>query len=156
MTSRRLLATAFGVVMAAAAAVGSGRWGLIAVAVAVIAVAAGLYVQRAATAAVLAVICAIALTDPQPALAAAAGVCAAAYLVLMYAAVTRQTAIGITGFAGVGLLATTVPADLPWLPLLAPVAVVFVVGVALSPFLDSSQLDGTGSAATTSAATTSE
>jgi hypothetical protein len=135
MTLRRLLAAGFGVVMAGAAAVGADTRGLIAVAVALIAVLAGLYLRIAATAAVLAVICAIALTGPQPMLAAVSGVCAAAYLVLVHATVTRPTAVGIAGFAAVGILATTLPSGLSWLPLLAPVAVVAAVGVALSPFL---------------------
>jgi hypothetical protein len=135
MTSRRLLAAAFGVVMAGAAAVGADARGLVAVAVALIAVVAGLYLRVAATAAVLATICAIALTGPQPMLAAVSGVCGTAYLVLTHAAVTRPTAVGIAGFAAVGILATTVPAGLPWLPLLAPVAVVIIIGVALSPFV---------------------
>jgi hypothetical protein len=69
-------------------------------------------------------------------LAAVSGVCATAYLVLTYAALTRSTAVGIAGFAAVGVLATTVPAGLPWLPLLAPAAVVVAVGVALGPFLE--------------------
>jgi hypothetical protein len=135
MRPRRLLAAGFGVVMAGAAAVGADTRGLIAVAVALIAVLAGLYLRVAATAAVLAVICAIALTGPQPMLAAVSGVCAAAYLVLLHATVTRPTAVGIAGFAAVGILATTLPSGLSWLPLLAPVAVVVAVGVALSPFL---------------------
>jgi hypothetical protein len=135
MTPRRLLAAGFGVVMAGAAAVGADTRGLIAVAVALIAVLAGLYLRVAATAAVLAVICAIALTGPQPMPAAVSGVCAATYLVLVHATVTRPTAVGIAGFAAVGILATTLPSGLSWLPLLAPVAVVAAVGVALSPFL---------------------
>jgi hypothetical protein len=49
--------------------------------------------------------------------------------------VTRPTAVGIVGFAAVGIVATTLPLGLSWLPLLAPVAVVAVIGVALSPFL---------------------
>lgn len=121
--------------MAGAAAVGADSWALIAVAVAVAAVLTGLYLRSAATVAVLATVCAVALTDPQPILAAVSGVCATTYLVLMHAAVTRPTALAITGFAAVGALATTVPAGLPWLPLLAPVAVVLAVGVALSPFV---------------------
>ncbi|SBS70202.1 conserved membrane hypothetical protein [uncultured Mycobacterium sp.] len=135
MTSRRLLAAGFGVVMAGAVAVGADTRGLIAVAVALIAVLAGLCLRVAATAAVLAVIGAIALSGPQPMLTAVSGVCAAAYLVLVHATLTRPTAVGIAGFAAVGILATTLPSGLPWLPLLAPVAVVAVIGVALSPFL---------------------
>jgi hypothetical protein len=131
------LAAAFGIVMAGAAAVGADAPAQVAVAVAMIAVLAGLYLRLAATVAVLAVICAIALTGPQPVLAAVSGVCAAAYLVLTHTAVTRPTAVGIVGFAAVGILATTLPSGLSWLPLLAPVAVVAAVGVALSPFVGS-------------------
>lgn len=120
--------------MAGSAAVGADTRGLAAVAVALIAVLAGLYLRVAATAAVLAVICAVALTDQQPALAALTGVCAAAYLVLTHFAMTRPTAVGIAGFAVVGVLATALPAGLSWLPLLAPVTVVAVIGLALSPF----------------------
>jgi len=135
MTSRRLLAAGFGIAMTGVAAVDADARGLVAVVVALIAVVAGLFLRAAATAAVLAVICAVALADPQPTLAAVSGVCAAAYLVLNHAAVTRPTAAGIAGFAVVGVLATTVPAGLPWLPLLAPIAVVLAIAVALSPFL---------------------
>lgn len=134
MTARRLLAAGFGIVMAGAAAVGDDGRALVAVTVALIAVPAGLYLRVAATVAVLAVICAIALTGPQPMLAAVSGVCAAAYLVLVHSTVTRPTAVGIAGFAAVGILATTLPSGLSWLPLLAPVAVVAAVGVVLSPF----------------------
>lgn len=135
MMSRRLLAAAFGTVMAGSAALGADDRGLVAVAVGLIAVLAGIYLRAAVTVAVLAVIGAVALSDPGPMLGAVSGVCAAAYLVLMHAAVTRPTAVGIAGFAGVGVLATTLPAGLPWLPLLAPVAVVAVIGLVLSPFL---------------------
>jgi hypothetical protein len=135
MTSRRLVAALFGVAMTAAAAVGADNRGLAAAAVALIAILAGLCVLAAATAAVLSAVCAVALTEPHPMLAAASGVCATAYLVLTYATLTRATVVAIVGFAVAGGLATTVPAGLSWLPLLAPVAVVAVVGVALSPFV---------------------
>jgi hypothetical protein len=135
MTSRRLVAAAFGGAMAAAAAVGADQLGLIAVAVALLAVLAGLHLRPAATVAVLAVTCAIALSAPQPMLAAVAGVCATAYLVLTHAAITRPTAIGIVGFTAIGVLATTAPVGLPWLALLAPVAAVVTVGVALGQFV---------------------
>lgn len=153
----RLLAVPFGVVMAGAAAVGADARGLIAVTVAVLAVTAAVFLRVAATAAVLAVIGALAVSDPQPMLAAVSGVCAAAYLVLTHTTVTKPTAAGIAGFAAVGVLATTVPADIAWLPLLAPVAAVAVIGVALGPFLRAEdQPTGSGAAAATSGATTSE
>jgi hypothetical protein len=135
MTWQRLLATAFGTVMVGSAALGADERGLLAVAVALIAVLTSLYLRAAATVAVLAVTGAVALAGPQPMLAAVSGVCAAAYLVLMHAALTRPTAVGIAGFTAIGVLATALPAGLPWLPLLAPVAVVAVIGLALSPFL---------------------
>ena len=134
MTARRLLAAAFGTTMTGAAALGSDGAGLFAAAIALIAVLAGLCLRPAATVAVLAAACAVALADPRPTLAAVAGVCAAAYLVLMHAPITRPTAVGIVGFAVAGVVATTLPAGLPWLPLAAPVAVVLAVGVALGPF----------------------
>ncbi|KDE97356.1 hypothetical protein Y900_026995 [Mycolicibacterium aromaticivorans JS19b1 = JCM 16368] len=131
---RRLAAAAFAVAMTAATAVGADTRGLAAAAVALIAILAGLYVRAAATVAVLAAMAAIVVTESHPMLAATSGVCAAAYLVLSYATLTRVTAIGIAGFAAAGALATALPVDLPWLPLLAPVAVVAVVGLVLSPF----------------------
>jgi hypothetical protein len=156
MTARRLVAALFGVAMTAAAAIGTDNRGLAAAGVALIAILVGLYARAAATAAVLAALCAVALTEPHPMLAAASGVCATAYLVLTYATLTRATAVGIAGFAVVGALATMVPARLPWLPLLGPLAVVITVGVALSPFVDIPQAARTGLAATTSGDTTSE
>ncbi|WP_233209324.1 hypothetical protein [Mycobacterium sp. ENV421] len=134
MTVRRLVAASFAVAMTAATAVGADTRWLAAAAVALIAIIVGLFVRAAATVAVLAATAAIVLTGPHPMLAATSGVCAAAYLVLTYATLTRVTAIGIAGFAAAGALAAAVPVDLPWLPLLAPVAVVAVVGLALSPF----------------------
>ncbi|WP_210419555.1 hypothetical protein ACRDU6_19010 [Mycolicibacterium sp. ELW1] len=156
MTVRRLVAALFAMAMTAAAALGADHRGLAAAATALIAILVGLYVRAAATVAVLAAMAALVLTEPHPILAATSGVCAAAYLVLTYAALTRATAVGIAGFAAVGALATTVPADLPWLPLLAPVAVVVAVGVVLSPFVDIPQAARTGTAATTSGDTTPE
>ncbi|WP_052960288.1 hypothetical protein [Mycobacterium sp. EPa45] len=153
---RRLVAAPFGVAMTAAAAVGADSRGLAAAGVALIAILVGLYVRAAATAAVLSVVCAVALTAPHPMLAAASGVCATAYLVLMYAPLNRATAIAIAGFAVAGALATTVGVGVPWLPLLAPVAVVAAVGVALSPFVDIPQAARTGTVATTSGDTTPE
>lgn len=156
MTGRRLVAALFAMAMTAAAAQSADYRGLAPAAVALIAILAGLYLRAAATVAVLAVMAALLLTEPHPMLAATSGVCAAAYLVLTYATLTRATAVGIAGFAAVGVLAVTVPADLPWLPLVAPVAVVVAVGVALSPFVDIPQAALTGSAATTSGDTTPE
>lgn len=136
MTSRRLVAALFGVAMTATAAVGADNLGLVAVTAALIAILVGLYVRGTAPVAVLGAVCAVALTQPHPMVAAASGVCAAAYLVLTHAPLTRATAGGVAGFAAVGALATMVPASVPWLPLVGPLLVVAVVGVALRPFVD--------------------
>jgi hypothetical protein len=134
MTPNRFVSAGFGVLMAATAAVDAGGPGLIAAAAAGVAVLAGLYVRAAATAAALAAVCAIALSEPQPLLAALSGLSAAAYLVLRYATMTRPTVIGIVGFAALGVVATAAPAGLSWLPLLAPVAAVVLFLVLTGPF----------------------
>jgi hypothetical protein len=134
MTPNWFVSAGFGVLMAAAAAVDAGGPGLIAAAAAGVAVLAGLYVRAAATAAALAAVCAIALSEPQPLLAALSGLSAAAYLVLRYATMTRPTVIGIVGFAALGVVATAAPAGLSWLPLLAPVAAVVLFLVLTGPF----------------------
>ena len=135
MTANRFISAGFGVVMAAAAAVDARGPGLIAAAAAGVAVLAGLFVRAAATAAVLAVVCAIALSEPQPTLAALAGLSAAAYLVVRYAAMTRPMVIGLVGFTAIGAVATTAAMpDLSWLPLLAPVAAVVLFLVLTGPF----------------------
>lgn len=144
MTLNRFVSAAFGMLMAAAAAVDAGGPGLVAAASAGVAVVAGLYLRAAATGAVLAATCAIALSEPQPLLAAVSGLSAAAYLVLRYATMTRPTVIGLVGFAVVGIIATMAPAGWPWLPLLAPVAAVVVFLVLMGPFFrDKRAVDAT-------------
>jgi len=135
MTSNRFVSAGFGVLMAAAAAVDARGPGLIAAAAAGVAVLAGLYMRAAATAAVLAVVCAIALSEPQPMLAALSGLSAAAYLVLRHAAMTLPTMIGLVGFTGIGVVATTAgPTGVSSLPLLAPVAAVVLFLLLTGPF----------------------
>ena len=136
MTGDRLISAAFGVVMAAAAAVDAGGPGLVAAALAGVAVLAGLYLRAAATVAVLATVSAIALAEPQPLLAAVSGVAGAAYLVLRHTTMTRPTVVGLVGFGAVGVVATAVPAGWSWLPLAAPVAVLLIFLVSIGPFVD--------------------
>jgi hypothetical protein len=120
---------------AAAVAVDAHGPALVAATIAGVAVLAGLYLRLAATAAVLAVVCAIALSEPQPLLAALSGLSAAAYLVLRYTTMTRPTVIGLVGFTAVGVVATTAgTAGLSWLPLLAPVAAVVPFLLMTGPF----------------------
>lgn len=134
--SQRVLASAaFGTLMVGAAAVGADR--LIAVGalfLAGMALVAGLYLPAAATVAVLTVECATVLSDQQGWVTAISGLSAAAYLTLRYSTMTVPTALGLVGFAVVGIVATAAPVNLSWLPLIAPIAVVVVFAVALAPF----------------------
>lgn len=142
MTVNRFISAGFGAVMVAAAAVDARGPGLVAAAAAGVAVLVGLFVRVAVTAAVLAVVCAIALTEPQPMLAALSGLSAAAYLVLRYTTMTRPTVIGLVGFTAIGAVATTAgPAGLSWLPLLAPVAAVILFLVLTGPFARDERAD---------------
>ena len=142
MTPARFVSAGFGVLMAAAAAVDAHGPALVAAAIAGVAVLAGLYLRLAATAGVLAVVCAIALSEPQPLLAALSGLSAAAYLVLRYTTMTGPTVIGLVGFTAVGVVATTAgTAGLSWLPLLAPVAAVVLFLLMTDPFARDERAD---------------
>lgn len=134
MTTSRLVSAAFGLMMVAAAAVGAQRPALIAAGIGAVAVLVGLFARPAATAAVVAAVCAIALSAPQPLLAALCGLSAAAYLVLAHTTMTRPTAVAVVGFTAAGLLATAIPPGESWLPLLAPIAAVLLFAAAMHPF----------------------
>ncbi len=128
--------TAFGLLMVAAAAINADRAAVVTAAVAVGAVLVGLRYRSAATLSVLLVVAVIVLSDPLGLYAALSGLSAAAYLVLRHAAslgvvtTTVPTVLGMVGFTLVGVVATAVPATLPWLPLVAPVAAVAIFVVA--------------------------
>jgi hypothetical protein len=142
MRSERFVSAGFGVLMVAASAVDARGPHLVAAAAAGVAVLAGLYVRAAATAAVLAVVCAIALSEPQPMLAALSGLSASVYLVLRYATMTGPTVIGLVGFTAVGVVATTAEtAGLSWLPLLAPVAAVVLFLLLMGPYARDERAD---------------
>ena len=146
MPAPRAFSTVLGLLMVATASgpvpfVGH-RPALVAAGLAVIAVLAGLQLRAAATLAVLATVAAMALADPPPWSAALSGLCAAAYLVLRHAVgptgrvvtATGATMVGAAGFALAGLVATVFPLKLPWLPLLAPIAVFGIYALAIRPF----------------------
>jgi hypothetical protein len=88
---------------------------------------------------------AIALSAPQPVFAALSGLSATAYLVLRHAAssaavtTTQPTIVGALAFTLAGLVATLIQLQLPWLPLLAPVAVLAIYVIATQPFLGDRQ-----------------
>jgi hypothetical protein len=137
------LATGFGLLMVGVAAVGSHGPALVAGLVAAIAVGVGTVSRPAATLAVLLAVLAIAVSNPSPVLAASSGLCAAAYLVSRHAASTPSgvvigswpTTIAAVGFTFAGLVATSFPLQVPWLPLVAPVAVLAIYVLATRPFL---------------------
>lgn len=122
----RTLSAAFGVLMVAATEVQTQGPALVAAALAAIAVLVGIRFRPAATLAVMITVSAIVLTDPSPLLGALAGFSATAYLVLRYpagsaaVAVTQPTIVGAVGLTAAGVAAAALPAQQPWLPLLAP------------------------------------
>jgi hypothetical protein len=139
----RILSTACGLLMVAAAGIGSHGPTFVAAALAMLAVLIGTVFRQVATLAVLLTVSTIVLSNPAPMLAAVSGLSAAAYLVLRHAAasgtglatVSGPTMIGAVGFTLVGLVATAFPVQLPWLPLLAPLAVLAIYVLATRPFL---------------------
>jgi hypothetical protein len=131
----RAVATAFGLVMVASAAVQADRPGLIAAVLAAAAVLAGSVFRPAATIAVLLTVLVLVLADAPPVLTATCGLCAAAYLVLRHtAAATSPTVVGAVGFTAAGLAATSLPIQLPWVPLLAPLVVLVLYVLVTRPF----------------------
>jgi hypothetical protein len=131
----RAVSTAFGLMMVASAAVQADGPGLVAAVVAAAAVLAGNVFRPAATIAVLLTVGVVALADAPPLLTATSGLCAAAYLVLRHtAAMTSPTVVGAVGFTAAGLAAASLPIQLPWVPLLAPLAVLVLYVVVTRPF----------------------
>jgi hypothetical protein len=138
----RAFSTAFGLLMAAAAAFQADGLAIVAVMLAVIAVLAGLQFRAGATLAVLLAVAAIAISDPSPLFAALSGLSATAYLLLRHAVGSRAgvtttgpTVVAVMGFTLAGLLATLVPTQVPWLPLLAPLLMVGIYALVVRPFL---------------------
>lgn len=137
-----LLSTAFGLTMVAAVGFQTeGAALILAMATAVI-VMAGIALPVAATAAVLLAAAAVVVSDAPPMFAAVAGLSAACYLVLRHTEGGSTGVIGASapallaalGFAFVGVLAASFPFELPWLPLLAPLAVFGIYVLATRPF----------------------
>jgi hypothetical protein len=131
----RALSTAFGLMMTAAAVVQADDAALIVAGLATLVVLAGNIFRPAATLAVLLAATALVLNESPAVLAALSGLCAACYLVLRHTAtMTAPTVIGAVGFTAVGLAAVTLPLELPWVPLLAPLAVLALVALVTRPF----------------------
>lgn len=139
----RVFSLAFGLLMVGLAADGSRGPAVAAWVAALIAVAAGTVFRPAATIAVMLSVATVVLAEPPPVFVALSGLCAAAYLVCRHAvgpsaaAVLGSwpTAVGAVGFTLAGLVATSFPLQLPWLPLAAPLAALAVYVLAVRPFL---------------------
>ncbi|OBB09431.1 hypothetical protein A5662_08700 [Mycobacteriaceae bacterium 1482268.1] len=137
-----LLSTAFGLMMVAAVGFENDGAALVLAMCAAAAVVAGIAVRVAATAAVLSAAAALVVSDAAPMLAALAGLSAACYLVLRYTEGESTRVMGASapallaalGFSFVGVLAVSFPFELPWLPLLAPLAVFGIYVLAIRPF----------------------
>ena len=131
----RALSAAFGLVMVAAVAVAADDAALIVVGLATLAVLVGNVFRPAATLAVLLAATALVLNESPVILAALSGLCAACYLVLRHTTViTAPTVIGAVGFTAVGLATVSLRVDLPWVPLVAPLAVLTLVALVTRPF----------------------
>jgi hypothetical protein len=126
-------------------AVGSHGLAAAAGVVTLIAVGVGIVFRPAATVAVLLVVATIVLSDSPHVLTAASGLCAAAYLVCRYAAGASTsfvlgswpTVVAAGGFTFAGIVATSFPLQLPWLPLAAPLGALAIYVLATRPFLGS-------------------
>jgi hypothetical protein len=138
-----LLSTACGVLMVAAAGVGTHGAARVVAVSALVAVMAAILFRPVATLAVLLIVAVIALSGPAATVPAVAGLSAVVYLVLRHGAgsgigldsVSAATLVSAFGFTLAGLAATAFPLQLPWLPLLAPLAVFAIYLLATRPFL---------------------
>jgi hypothetical protein len=141
----RAISTVFGLLMVGLVAVGSHGLAAVAGVATLIAVVVGILFRPAATVAVLLAVATIVLSDSPHVLTALSGLCAAAYLVCRYAAGMSTsvvlgswpTVVAAGGFTLAGIVATSFPLRLPWLPLVAPLGVLAIYVVAARPFLGS-------------------
>lgn len=137
-----LLSTGFGLVMVAAAGLQTAGPALVTAMTAAAAVVVGIAFRVAATLAVLSAAAAIVSAEAPPLLAGLAGLSAACYLVLRHTEGGSAGVLGAAapalltalGFTFVGVLAAAFPFELPWLPLLAPLAVFAIYVLATRPF----------------------
>lgn len=136
-------ATGFGLLMVGLAADGWDGSAVAAWVPTLIAVAVGTVFRRAATLAVLLAAVTVVLSNPPLLYVALSGLCAAAYLVCRHAVGASAplvldswpTAVGAVGFTLAGLVATSFPLQLPWLPLVAPLGTLLIYLLAIRPFM---------------------
>jgi hypothetical protein len=133
----RFASLAFGLLMVGLGLVGTQGNSALAGVAAVGAVAVGTAFRPAATLAVLLAVATIILSEPPLVFAALSGFCAVGYLVGSQPGVVMgslPTVSAALGFTLAGLVATSFPLHLPWLPLAAPLAVLAIYVVAARPF----------------------
>lgn len=131
-----LAPSVFGVLMVVAVAYRAQGWALLVAVAALVAVGAAVWWRPAATIAVLLAVGAAALDPIAPMATALAGLAAAAYLVLRHGD-GRTTPATMIAAAAFGLAATAIavaPLHIPWLPLVAPLALLAVYVLTLRPF----------------------
>ena len=144
-----LLSTGFGLVMVAAAGFQTTGLAFVFAVAAAVGVLTGIVVRAAATVAVLFAAAAVVVSEAPPMLAALAGLTAACYLVLRYTeggaarliGASAPTMLAALGFSFVGVLAASFPFTVPWLPLLAPLAVFGIYVLATRPFYKVAERD---------------
>ncbi|MGO9925376.1 MAG: hypothetical protein ACLPLP_04320 [Mycobacterium sp.] len=137
------VSTGFGVLMVGLAAIGAHGPAVAVGAAAVVAVGVGLVFRPAATLAVLLSVVTILVSSQSVVFTAWSGLCAAAYLICRHAVGAPAgvvmwrwpTLVAAVGFTFAGLVATSFPLHLPWLPLAAPFAVLAIYALATRPFL---------------------
>jgi hypothetical protein len=142
LATLHLPSTAFGLMMAAAAGLQTQGPALAAAMLAAFAVVVSIAFRLAATVAVLAAAAAVAIGDAGPMLAGLAGLSAACYLVLRYTETGSVRSLGASspallaalGLTFVGVLAASFPFEVPWLPLVAPLAVFAIYVLTTRPF----------------------
>jgi hypothetical protein len=131
----RVLSAAFGFVMVAAAVVAADAAALLTAGAAAAAVLVGTVFRPAATLAVLCTAAVIVVAEAPAMLAAVSGLAAAGYLVLRHTvAATAPTVVGAVAFTAAALGAASLPLQVPWLPVLAPLAVVVAYVLVIRPF----------------------
>jgi hypothetical protein len=137
MNPTRALSSAFGLLMVAAVALQADAPALFAALVAAVAVLVSIQFTSAATVAVLACVGVIGLSDASPMLCVLAGVNATCYLLLRHvgghASITGPTIACVLAASALGLIATTIPTHLPWVPLAAPLAVFGLFVIVVQP-----------------------
>jgi hypothetical protein len=133
---RAVLPMVFGVLMVAAVAFRADGPGLVAAMAALAAVTVSVWWRPAAALAVLLTLATAVLAVSAPMSTALAGLAAAAYLALRHGngRATPPTMVAAVAFALVATAVVALPEHIPWLPLLAPVAVLAGYVLALRPY----------------------